>query len=94
MARRKAKVVKLPSARRDVLEIADSLSRHSLAVADRFLAATERTFARLAKMPRSGALFESDHPGLGGLRCNPVAGFRRYLIFYRPIDGGIEVLHV
>ncbi len=46
----------------------------------------------LADMPGMGA--PREHGGLKGLRMWPVRGFERHLIFYRPIEDGIEVIRV
>jgi toxin ParE1/3/4 len=37
---------------------------------------------------------ESANPRLASLRVWPIVGFPNHLIFYRPIDGGIEVIRV
>jgi toxin ParE1/3/4 len=63
-------------------------------VADRFFAQAEATFARLASMPGMGARYEPDEPLYADLRDFPVSRFRDYLVFYRPIPGGIEVYRV
>jgi toxin ParE1/3/4 len=62
--------------------------------AHRFREAAEATFTALAHSPRMGALYEVANPRLEGLRCSRVRRFRNYLIFYRPIDGGIHVIRV
>ena len=41
-----------------------------------------------------GVSYDTRDPRLAGLRRFPVSGFGNYLIFYRQIDGGIEVLAV
>jgi toxin ParE1/3/4 len=82
------RIVVSPLAQSDIDEIWDSIARDSPANADRFVDRIERRFDLLA-----------DHPGLGlgrddlrpGLRCFAHA---RYLIYYRPIRGGIEVIRV
>ena len=45
-------------------------------------------------MPGIGAEFEHDHPALAGVRFFPVSRFRNYLVFYRPVADGIEVIRV
>lgn len=95
MARRRAKVVKRPASVRDIAEIADYLAATtSLAAADRFLASVEATAARLAGMPGLGARWDSPKPRLADVRSSAVARFRNHLIFYRPVEGGIEILRV
>ncbi len=45
-------------------------------------------------MPGLGSPCESSHPVLASLRAATVPGFRKYLVLYRPISEGIEVLRV
>jgi hypothetical protein len=33
-------------------------------------------------------------PRLAGVRTWPVDGFEKFIIFYRTIEGGVEILHV
>jgi toxin ParE1/3/4 len=63
-------------------------------VAQRFFAQAEATFTRLASMPGMGAGYEHDHPALAGLRFAPVVHFRKYLVFYRAVADGIEIVRV
>ena len=63
-------------------------------VADRFFVQAEATFARLARMPGLGTRYEPDEPLYADLRYFPISRFRQYLVFYRPVPGGIEVLRV
>ncbi len=95
MARPVPRVNRHAAARLDLVEIGDYLARKaSLAVSERFLDEAEQTLARLSRRPKLGALWESDAPGCDDIRYLPLSRFRHYLIFYRPIDGGIEVLRV
>jgi toxin ParE1/3/4 len=43
-------------------------------------------------MPGMGTQYESDESLYADLRYFPISRFRKYLVFYRPIPGGIEVL--
>ena len=45
-------------------------------------------------MPELGQRQEFGRKELAGLRVWQVQGFENYLIFYRPIERGIEVLRV
>ena len=45
-------------------------------------------------MPQIGARRELRNPRLEGLRMWPIRGFENYLVFYRPIEEGIEVTRV
>ena len=64
------------------------------ATAWRFEDAADRTFARLARMPGLGERHDSSRPQLAELRIGRVEGFDNHLAFYRPIEGGIEVVRV
>jgi toxin ParE1/3/4 len=88
-------IIRRPSANRDLVGIFRHYAREaSLRVADRFFAQAEATFTRLASMPGMGTRYEPDEPLYAGLRYLPVSRFRKYLVFYRPVAGGIEVLRV
>jgi len=87
-------VVKRPRAKRDLLDHFEYIGRDSLRSAERFLDAAEAAFEQLADMPGLGHRWFSDDIRLAGVRVYSIPRFRKYLIFYRPIEGGIEVLHV
>jgi toxin ParE1/3/4 len=90
-----SEIVRRPLANRDLVEIFRHYAREAgLQVADRFFAEAEATFARLASMPGMGTRYEPDEPLYADLRYIPVSRFRKYLVFYRPVLGGIEVLRV
>jgi toxin ParE1/3/4 len=87
-------VLKRPAARIDLAGCYAYIGERNPDAADRFLQAAEATLAALARMPGTGAPYEVTSPRLQGLRCAQVKRFRNYLIFYRPIDGGIDVIRV
>jgi toxin ParE1/3/4 len=90
-----ALVYKLPPARRDLVEIYYYYARKgTVSTARRFLGQAEATFQRLAKAPGIGSRYELDVPIRAELRFFPVSRYRNYLVFYRPVEGGIEVLRV
>jgi toxin ParE1/3/4 len=89
------RIVRRPSAKRDLVEIFRHDAREAgIRVADRFFTRAETTFRRLAKMPGMGTQYEPEEPLYAGLPSFPVARFRRYLVFYRRIPDGIEMLRV
>jgi toxin ParE1/3/4 len=45
-------------------------------------------------MPGMGAMREFSNPAHKGIRSWPITDFENYLIFYRPIDDGIEVVPI
>jgi toxin ParE1/3/4 len=88
-------VVKRRAAERDLVDVYyHYLSRRVPKTARRFLIQAESTFQRLAQLPSMGALYKPDEPVLPGLRYMPISRFRKYLVFYVPGRGGIEVLRV
>jgi toxin ParE1/3/4 len=89
-----ARVVKRAAAEFDLDEIAAYLQQRSPYVAIRFLQATDVAFQRLAGMPGMGSPSESDHPALAGLRLWSIRGFEKYVILYRPLDDGVEIVRV
>ena len=91
----KLRIHKLPQAKRDLVEAADYLAKHSgLALSNRFLKAAEKTFTFLSGMPAIGGNWESSHPHLQGLRHWSVRGFDQYVIFYRPVQENLEIVRV
>jgi toxin ParE1/3/4 len=85
----------LPAADRDLDDQAAYLAREaSLETAFRFYDAAAATFGNLSRMPGIGEQWDSPKPRLTGLRVFRVKGFERHLVFYRPVEGGIEILRV
>jgi len=90
-----AAVIKRAHAQRDLIEAADHLHQAAgMATAERFLKAVEKTLAKLGASPGLGSPWDSPHPRLQGIRAWPVKGFPKHIIFFRPAENGIEVLHV
>lgn len=88
-------VTQRPRARLDLLEQFVYLGeRGGIELAERYFTAVEATCARLAAQPRSGTRHYSGSPRLTGMRRSPVRGFAKYLIFYLPSAGGIDVVRV
>jgi len=86
---------KLRPTRQDLVDVFYHYVRQgTLRTARRFLAQAEATFQRLARMPGIGTRYEPNEPLYADLRYFPVSRFRMYLVFYRPVPGGIEVLRV
>jgi len=83
-----------PEAHADIEESAVFIGDDAPDVALRFLDAVEATVRRVAKNPAIGAGRDFARSELTGLRFFAVKGFTKYLIFYRPIPNGIEVVRV
>ena len=71
------------------------VSEGSPATARRFRESAEATFRHLAAMPGLGTRYEAATPGFGELRYVPLPSrFSKYLVFYRPVAGGVEIVRV
>lgn len=81
-------VFKRPRAEADLVDIWRYIAQDSPANADRMLDRISETLNRLAAMPFMGQARFDLAPGL---RMFPVGS---YLIFFRPIESGIEVIGV
>ena len=89
-----ARVVRRAAAEEDLIESYAFIGMDDLGAADRFLVSARETIARLAESPRVGRLREFADPRLREIRSWPVHGFENWLILYRPMRDGIEVLRV
>jgi toxin ParE1/3/4 len=77
-----------PAARSDLTEIAEYVAADSRKAAARLVASFKEQAALLARLPGIGR----PRPELQvNVRSFPVG---RYVLFYRPIEGGIEVVRV
>jgi toxin ParE1/3/4 len=81
-------VVKRPLAELDLWEIWDYIADDSLDRADDFLDRVEEKLQSLACVPGMGRRREELLPGLQSF---PVGN---YVVFYRAIDGGIDVIRI
>ncbi|MFI4848847.1 MAG: type II toxin-antitoxin system RelE/ParE family toxin [Gimesia chilikensis] len=83
-----SRIIQTRQAKEDILEIWAYISAEDSSAADRLVRQFDQLFQKLA-----------NHPGIGsrqdrfreGLRCFPLG---RYLIFYFPIEDGIQIIRV
>jgi toxin ParE1/3/4 len=81
-------VSRRPQAALDILDIWDYIAQDNQDAADRWVDEISATFDLLATQPLMGR----SRPDLADdLRSHP---FRRYVIFYVPIEDGIDVVRV
>jgi toxin ParE1/3/4 len=83
-----------PQALFDIEESAVYIGQDAPKAALRFLDAVETTLRLLAENPELGPARDFGRRELAGLRFFPVKGFEKHLVFYRPLEHGIEVLRV
>lgn len=74
-------------AKRDLLEQAWYIAKDNARAA-------EKACAELLKTPGMGVPRTFRNPRLKGIRMRPIPGFAKVLIFYRPLDRGIEIIRV
>ncbi|MEH2124390.1 type II toxin-antitoxin system RelE/ParE family toxin [Nostoc sp.] len=77
-----------PSARLDLKEISSYIARYNPDAALRLNKKIKQQCKLLADFPNMGQSYDTF---ASGLRSFPVED---YLIFYRPIDGGVEVVRI
>jgi toxin ParE1/3/4 len=87
-------VLKTPRAKQDLLDHFVYIGADNLAAAERFLDACEHAIDLLAQFPLMGREWKSESPHLAGVRSWIVPRFKKYRIFYRPVENGVEILHV
>ena len=63
-------------------------------MAERYFAAVSETCVLLVKQPQIAAAYDSGIERPVGVRRVPVKGFEKYLLFYTPRIGGIDVVRV
>ncbi len=83
-----SKLVIAPSARQDLSDIFDFISRDKPIAAANWVETLEEKCELIATTPEFG----EKRPEFGSEIRSSVFG--RYVIFYRPINGGIEVVRV
>jgi toxin ParE1/3/4 len=89
------RVLKRPLARFDLIEEADFIEQvYGHEKADTFLDAAQKTFESLAAMPLMGSLRSHLAAEIPDLRQWRIKGFEDYLIFYRPLADGVEIIRI
>jgi toxin ParE1/3/4 len=88
------KVVERPKARRELEDIAVHISRHRPSAARGFLITVRKLYDALAAMPAMGSPWEPENQRFADIRFFTIPRYPNYVIFYRPVRGGVEILHV
>jgi toxin ParE1/3/4 len=81
-------ICRRPLAADDIAEIWDHIADDSLRAADRWIEQLDEQFVLLASQPLMGRSRDELAPGL---RSFP---FGRYVIFYEPVEGGIDIVRL
>lgn len=82
------RVTRRPLAEADILEIWDYIADDNIAAADRWVDRLDEQLGLLAGQPMMGRARDELAPGV---RSFP---FGRYVVFYAPLDDGIDVIRV
>jgi len=89
------RIIKRPLARFDLIEEADFIEQiYGLEKANTFLDAAQATFESLAAMPLMGSSRPHLAAEIRDLRQWRIKGFEEYLIFYRTLADGVEIIRV
>jgi toxin ParE1/3/4 len=89
------RILRRPRVKADLAGHYAYIAQDKAAPAERFLRVAEAAFELLARMPTIGTAWDSPDPRLAGVRVYPLPrGFRNYLVFYRPLPDGVEILTV
>jgi toxin ParE1/3/4 len=83
-----AVILKRPRAKTDLAEIWDYIAEDSEARADAFIEMIDQKFQALAAQPNMG---RGRDELAKNLRSLPIG---RYVVFYLPIPGGVEIIRV
>lgn len=75
-------------ARKDLNEIIEYIARNHPSAAVNFVKAIDQKCENLAKFPNMGKSYQNIAPQLRGVPLS------HYMIFYRPIENGIEVIRL
>ena len=84
-----------PNVEVDFIEIRTHIARDNPEAAERFLKSANKTIELLATFPDMGDNYQTKTLKLQGLLMFPVSKpFRKYLIFYRIVEGRVRILYV
>lgn len=88
------KVIIAPDARDELNDIWEMIAQDDPSKASEVVNVVLDTCEELARMPEMGQRREFNNPALKGQRYWSVTRFPNFLIFYRPVDDGIQIVHV
>jgi len=83
-----------PAAEDDLINIWITIFKDNQVVADKVLSSAKLTFTTIAEMPKIGAKFQSKRRKLQVIRFFPIKNYASYIIYYREIKDGIEIVRV
>jgi toxin ParE1/3/4 len=90
----RASVYLRPQAARDLEEIGAFIGAVNPLAALQFLYAAEQTFEQLARRPMLGRARHFKDVRLKDLRSWRIKQFPRFLVFYRPVESGADIVRI
>ena len=78
----------------ELINLSFYLAENDEDIAQKFLNACDNTFKFLAKNRFIGSVKDFKNTNLSEIRMWRIKGFEKYLIFYKPLDNGVKILHV
>jgi toxin ParE1/3/4 len=91
----KPRIVKWPRVAGDLIGHFAYIAQDKFEPAERRLIVAEESFERIGRVPSIGTAWKSKRPQLRGIRFYPMpAPYRSYVIFYRQITDGVEIMAV
>ena len=89
-----AGIIVTPAAENDLTDIWLFIAEDNPQAADRVFEAAQITFDSLLEQPKIGKIFESKRKKLKGIRFFPIGKYPKYIVYYREIRNGIEVVRI
>lgn len=83
-----------PAAENDLTNIWLYIAEDNPLDADRVFQSARSTFNSLSEKPNIGKVFESKRIKLKDIRFFPINKYPKYIVYYREIDDGIEIIRV
>ena len=80
--------------RNDLLDIYVRLAERDTEIARRFVFSVRDDSHKLRDMPRMGAIRYFRNRKYRNVRSWPISGFGKFLLFYRPVEEGIQVIRI
>lgn len=88
------KVVYADGVFEELVKLSFYLAEDDEDIAQDFLNACDTTFRFLAENRFTGSIRKFKNSKLSEVRMWRVKGYKKYLIFYQPLDNGVKILHV
>jgi toxin ParE1/3/4 len=89
-----SRVTLKPAAEKDISHLVHYFFSRSVETASRFYSAVEDAGKQLAESPELGQRIASPSERIANIRVWAIPGFRNHLIFYRPLDDGVEIVRI